>query len=83
MISNYAFFSKDPGSWGKSCQSLWGCHNICPLLEQFHVTHMTQSELASLTHLKAWGEPKKFCSNVAFLLVLPKEGVVGECTGSP
>ena len=39
---------------------------------------MTQSELASLTHLKAWGDPKKFYSNVAFLLVLPEEGVVGE-----
>ena len=39
---------------------------------------MTQSELASLTHLKAWGDPEKFCSNVTFLLVLPKEGAVGE-----
>ena len=33
---------------------------------------------ASLTHLKAWGDFKKFCSNIAFLLVLPKEGAVGE-----
>ena len=35
-------------------------------------------ELTSLTHLKAWGDAEKFCSDVAFLLVLPKEGVVGE-----
>ena len=77
-MSNYAFFSKDPGHWGESYQSLWGCHDICPLQEQFHITHMTQLELASLTCLKAWGNDKKFCSDVAFLLVLPTEGAVGE-----
>ena len=53
-MSNYAFFSKDSGCWGECYQSLQGCHDICLLLEQFHVTHMTQSELASLTHLKVW-----------------------------
>ena len=77
-MSNYSLFSKDPGCWGESYQSLWGCHNICPPLEWFHITHVTQSELASLTHLKAWGDPEKFHSDVAFLLVLPKEGVVEE-----
>ena len=39
---------------------------------------MSQLELVSLTWLKAWGDPKKFCSDVTFLLVLPKEGAVGE-----
>ena len=78
MMGDYTFFSKEPGCWGECYQSLWACHDICPLLEQFHIAHMTQLELASLTHLKAWGDPKKFCSNVAFLLVLPKEGAVGE-----
>ena len=48
-----------------------------------HIAHMTQPGLASFTHLKAWGDPKKFHSDVAFLLVLPKEGAVGECTGLP
>ena len=76
-MSNYAFFSKDPGSWGKSYQSLWGCHDICLLLEWFHIAHMTHSELASLTCLKVWSDPKKFCSDVVFLLVLPKEGAAG------
>ena len=78
MMSDYTFFSKDPGYWGESYQSLWGCHDICPLLEWFHTAHMTQSELASLTHLKAWGDAKKFYSNADFLLVLPEEGAVGE-----
>ena len=77
-MSDYAFFSKDPGCWGKSYQSLWGCHDICPLLEQFHIAHMTQLELASLTHLKACSDAKRFCSGIAFLLVLPTEGAVGE-----
>ena len=39
---------------------------------------MTQSELTSLTCLKAWGDAKKSCSNVAFLLVLTEEGAAGE-----
>ena len=41
--------------------------------EQFHIAHITQTELASLTHLKTWDDVDKFCSNVTFLLVLPKE----------
>ena len=77
-MSNYAFFSKDQGHWGESYQSLWGCHNIYPLLEQFHVAHITKMQLASIPCLKAWGNVEKFHSDVAFLLVLPKEGVVEE-----
>ena len=73
-MSSYAFFSKDLGHWGESYQSPWGFHDICPVLEWFHITHVTQSELTSLTCLKAWGVAKKFCSNVTFLLVLAKEG---------
>ena len=77
-MSDYTFFSKDSGHWGKSYQSLWGHYDICPLLEWFNITQVTQSELAFLTHLKVWGDTKKFCSDVTFLLVLPEEGVVGE-----
>ena len=29
--------------------------SLCPKLEQFQVAFMTQSELSSLTSLKAWG----------------------------
>ena len=77
-MSNYAFFSKDPGHWGMSYQSLWGCHDICPLLEWFHIAHVTQSELEALTCLKAWGDVRKFYSDVAFLLVLPTQGAAEE-----
>ena len=77
-MSDYTFFSKDPGHWGESYQSLWGHYNICPLLQWFNVAKVTQSKLTSLTHLKVWGDAKTFCSNVAFLLVLPEERVVGE-----
>ena len=77
-MSDYTFFLKDPGHWGKSFQSLWGHHDICLLLQQLHIAPMTQSELTSLTCLKVWGDDKRFCSDVAFLLVLPKEGVAEE-----
>ena len=77
-MSDYTFFSKDLGCWGKSYQSLWGCHDMCLLLEEFHIAQLTQLELSSFTHLKTWGDPTKFCSDVTFLLVLPKEGAGGE-----
>ena len=38
----------------------------------------TQPELYSLTHLLVWGDPKRFCRDVAFLLILPEEGIAGE-----
>ena len=71
-MSNYELFSKDPGLWGEAFQSLWGHLDICPSLNQFHVTSITHS----LTSLKAWGNAEKFCSDVAFLLVLTEEGAV-------
>ena len=55
---------------GEAFQSLWGCHDICPTLEHYHVTSITQSELSSLTSLKAWGDPEKFKSDVTCLLIL-------------
>ena len=63
---------------GESYQSLWGHHNICPLLEQFHVAYMNQLELSSLTSLKAWGDLEKFRSNVTFLLILTEGFTVGD-----
>ena len=77
-MSDYAFFSKDPSWWGEAFHSLWGHHDICPMLEQFHFSSITQSELSSLTSLKAWGNLEKFRSNVAFLLILTKECTVGD-----
>ena len=77
-MCDYAFFSKDPSWWDDSYQSLWGCHDICPILEQFHVTQVTQMELSSLTDLLAWVDPKRFYSDMAFLLILLKEGITGE-----
>ena len=77
-MSNYEFFSKDPSQWGEAFLSLWGCLDICPLLNQFHVASITHLELSSLTSLKAWGDVEKFHSDIAFLLVLTKERAVGD-----
>ena len=63
---------------GSLVQYLWGHHDICPILEQFHIVQVTQPELSSLTCLLVWGDPERFCSNVAFLLILPEEGIAGE-----
>ena len=77
-MCDYKFFSKDPNQWDKNYQSLWGCHSICPLLEQFQVTQVTQSELSSFTGSGAWGNTKIFCSDLAYLLVLPKKATKEE-----
>ena len=78
-MSDYTFFLKDPGCWGKSYQSLHGDVMIfVHFYSRFHITQVTQSDLTSLTHLKAWGDDERFHSDVTFLLVLPKEGIAGE-----
>ena len=73
-MCDYAFFSKDPSQWDEAYQSLWGCHDICPILEQFHIVQVTQPELSSLTCLLAWGDPKRFHINVVFLLNIAWRG---------
>ena len=45
-MNNYNFFSKGPSQWEEAFWLLWGCHDICPLLDQFHVASITQSELS-------------------------------------
>ena len=77
-MANYAFFSQGSSQWGKDFLSLWGCLDIPPLLCQLHVTSTTQSELSSLTSLKAWGDAEKFCNDIAFLLVSTKEELTGD-----
>ena len=56
---------------------LWGCLNTCPSLQQFHISSITQSELSTLTGLKAWGDKGKFRNDITFLLVSSKEEATG------
>ena len=63
---------------GKDFLLLWGCLDICPLLHQFHVTPITQSELFSLTSLKARGDVEKSHSDITFFLVSTEEEVTGD-----
>ena len=77
-MSNYTFFTKDPAWWGEAFQSIWGHHDICPILKYFHAAYITQSELSSLTSLKAWDDQERFKSDVAFLLILTGGCAVGD-----
>ena len=72
-MTDYAFFLQGSDRWGKDLALLWGCLNICPSLQQFHIMSVTQSELSSLTSIKAWGDKEKFCNDITFLLVSAKE----------
>ena len=62
----------------KDLALLWGHLNICPSLQQFHITSITQSELSSLTGLKAWGDKEKFHNDITFPLVSAEEEVTGK-----
>ena len=73
MMTDYAFFSQGWDRWGKDLAPLWGHLTICPPLQQFHISSITQFELSSLTSLKAWGEKQKVCNDITFLLVLAEE----------
>ena len=75
MMCDYAFFSKDPSQLDEAYQLLWGHHDICPILEQFHIALVTQLEVSSITCLLQWGDPKRFHSDVAFLLILPEKAI--------
>ena len=63
---------------GGALQSIWGHHDICPLLRSFHTTSITQSELSSLPSLKAWGDPERFKSEVVFLLISTRGHTEGD-----
>ena len=78
MMMDYAFFSQGSDRWRKDLTLLWGHLNICPSLQQFHISSITQSELSSLTSLMAWEDKEKFCNDIAFLLVSAKEAATGD-----
>ena len=69
LMSKFEFFSKDPSQLEEAFTYLWGHLDICPLLNQFHMTSILHSELSSFTSLRAWGDTEKFCSDLAYLLV--------------
>ena len=77
-MTNYAFFLQGSDRWGKDLALLWGCLNIYLSLQQFHIMSITQSEVFSLTGLKAWGDKEKVHNDIAFLLVSAKEEATGD-----
>ena len=79
MMNNYAFFLQGSDRWGKDLGFVMEVHlNICPSLQQFHISSVTQLELSFLTGLKAWGDKEKFQNNIAFLLVFAEEEATGD-----
>ena len=77
MMTDYAFFTQGSDRWGKDLTSLLGHLTICPPVQQFHISSITQLELSSLTSLKAWEEKKKAHNDITFLLVLAEEEATG------
>ena len=73
-----AFSPRTPAYRMRPTSLYGGVTTSALFLEQFHIIQVTQPELSSLTCLLVWGDPKRFHSDVAFLLILPEEGIAGE-----
>ena len=78
MITDYAFFLQGSDRWRKDLALSWGHFNICPSLQQFHISSITQLEISSLTGLKAWGDKGKFHNDTAFPMVSADKEATGD-----
>ena len=68
-MAEYALFRHYSGLVEQRDDPPVGDISICPLLCQFQLPCHSQAEHSSLNGLKAWGEGKKLCHDIAFLLV--------------
>ena len=55
--------------------AMWGSLDICPTLTQFQVVEITRVGLSAISPTKAWGDPKRPKSDMAYLLLVPDEVV--------
>ena len=58
-MDDCAYFASDANKWEQVSMATWGSHNICPLLTQFQVMEITWLGLSAISHVEAWGDPKK------------------------
>ena len=77
-MDNYMYFTGDANKWEQVSMATWGSHNICPLLTQFQVMEITQSDLSAISCAEVWGDPKRPKSDMAYLLLVPDQAVEEE-----
>ena len=75
---NYAYFAKDANRWDSMIEAIWGSHNICPFLMQFHVLGLTRVGLSALCQTGGWGNPKRPLLGMAYFLLVPAQEVEEE-----
>ena len=77
-MRDYSFFSKDPNWWGECYELLWGCHSI-GLLPGTIPGHPGDPARAFFPHwLRGMGDAKKFCNDLAFLLIFSERAIAEE-----
>ena len=75
---DYAYFAKDANRWDSVTEAIWGSHDICPFLMQFHVLGITRANLSTISQAGGWGSPKRQLLGMAYLLLAPSQEVVEE-----
>ena len=72
---NYAYFAKDANRWDSMTEAIWGLHDICPSLTQFHISGITRVGLSTISQTGGWGNPKRLLQGMAYLLLVPWQEV--------
>ena len=84
---NYAYLAKDANRWDSVTEAIWGSHDICPFLMQFHISGITRAGLSAISQAGGWGNPKRQLLVMAYLLLAPAQeageekrfGLAGVC----
>ena len=77
-MDDYGSFASNTSKWEQANMATWGSLDICPLLTQFQVEEITREGLSAISHAKAWGDPKRPTSDMAYLLLAPDQVVEEE-----
>ena len=54
-------------------KAIWGLHDICPSLMQFHISGITRAGLSAISQTGGWGNPKRQLQGMAYLLLVPSQ----------
>ena len=74
-MSDFLLLSTDVGLWDTSTKATWGSLDFCPVVTQFQVHAIMQTQLTALSQTGAWGDVKKPQWDMAFVLIVPSLAV--------
>ena len=77
-MSEFSHLCADTMLWDPTTKTAWGSLDFCPMITQFQLCTITQTQLFALSQAGAWGEAKKPRWDMAFLMIVPSINAGGE-----